>query len=172
MIPKIDWIRSLPKKVSSTAVIFFNQKNELLILKPTYREGWQVPGGVLEECESPLEGAQRETKEEIGIESENLSLVGVVHGRQLTETGEKYDVVYFTFFGGILSEEKIKQIVLEEREISEYRFIMLDEALQLLHVGLRERVRLGMEAYRTNKIMYSEYDFEKKTQTIQEGVHN
>ena len=41
----------------------------LLILKPTYKSGWTIPGGVMEaDGESPWEACQREVREETGLE--------------------------------------------------------------------------------------------------------
>jgi 8-oxo-dGTP pyrophosphatase MutT (NUDIX family) len=47
--------------------LFFNDKEEILIVKPNYREDWLLPGGATEAEESPIECGVRETKEEIGV---------------------------------------------------------------------------------------------------------
>ncbi|MHB1163149.1 MAG: hypothetical protein ACYCZZ_01290 [Minisyncoccota bacterium] len=44
-----EYAKMLPKKQVGTAVLFFNAKGELLIVKPDYKEGWLVPGGSCEE---------------------------------------------------------------------------------------------------------------------------
>ena len=49
-----EYAKMLPKKQVGTAVLFFNAKEELLILKPNYKDGWLVPGGSSDENESPL----------------------------------------------------------------------------------------------------------------------
>ena len=53
-----EYAALLPKKQVGVAVLLFNSKNELLIVKPDYREGWLVPGGVTDEDESPLHSAK------------------------------------------------------------------------------------------------------------------
>jgi len=41
----------------------------LLILKPTYKSGWTIPGGVMEaDGETPWDACRREVREECGIE--------------------------------------------------------------------------------------------------------
>jgi ABC-type methionine transport system ATPase subunit len=39
-----EYAAVLPKKIIGTAVLLFNTKGELLILKPDYKDGWLVPG--------------------------------------------------------------------------------------------------------------------------------
>jgi ADP-ribose pyrophosphatase YjhB (NUDIX family) len=48
--------------------IIFNNKNEILIFKHTYRsQAWALPGGYLKSGEHPREALEREIKEESGL---------------------------------------------------------------------------------------------------------
>ena len=48
--------------------IIFNNKNEILIFKHTYRsQAWALPGGYLKSGEHPQEALEREIKEESGL---------------------------------------------------------------------------------------------------------
>ncbi len=48
--------------------IFFNEKNEVLLCKHTYRQiPWSLPGGYLKAKEHPKEGLEREVLEETGL---------------------------------------------------------------------------------------------------------
>ena len=48
--------------------IIFNQKNEILLFKHLYRaHQWSLPGGYLKSGEHPMEGLEREIKEESGL---------------------------------------------------------------------------------------------------------
>lgn len=48
--------------------IFFNEKQEILIFKHSYRQiSWSLPGGYLKAREHPREGLEREVKEESGF---------------------------------------------------------------------------------------------------------
>lgn len=48
--------------------IIFNEKNEVLLLKHTYRQiPWSLPGGYMKGKEHPSEGLEREIKEESGF---------------------------------------------------------------------------------------------------------
>lgn len=48
--------------------IIFNEKNEILLFKHSYRShAWSLPGGYLKAGEHPREGLEREIKEESGL---------------------------------------------------------------------------------------------------------
>lgn len=48
--------------------IIVNDKNEILLVKHTYRQTeWSLPGGYLKKGEHPLEGIEREILEETGL---------------------------------------------------------------------------------------------------------
>lgn len=48
-----DYLKTLPRKRMACGVLIFNEKNELLIVKNSYKDYWSIPGGVIEENESP-----------------------------------------------------------------------------------------------------------------------
>ena len=58
---------AVPTIPASAGALVRGRKGRLLILKPTYKGGWTVPGGVIEIGESPWEACRRETKEECGL---------------------------------------------------------------------------------------------------------
>ena len=148
-----EYATLLPKKQVGVAVLLFNNKNELLIVKPDYREGWLVPGGVTDEDESPLHSAIRETKEENGLDITDLRLVGV-HYRH--KKGVFMDSLKFIYSGGILTEEQILQITLQTSELEEWKFSPSEEALTLLTSGLEKSVPICFDAIKNNSVAYIE----------------
>lgn len=148
-----EYAALLPKKQVGVAVLLFNSKNELLIVKPDYREGWLVPGGVTDEDESPLHSAIRETKEEIGLDITDLRLVGV-HYRH--KKGVFMDSLKFIYSGGTLTEEQILQITLQTSELEEWKFSPPEEALTLLTSGLEKSVPTCLDAIKNNSVAYIE----------------
>lgn len=54
-----EYIKSLPKRHTGCAVLIFNEREEVLIVKPNYKEGWSVPGGVIDALGSPHGGSVR-----------------------------------------------------------------------------------------------------------------
>lgn len=148
-----EYAALLPKKQVGTAVLFFNSKNELLVIKPNYKEGWLVPGGAADEDESPLLCALRETREEIGLNFSTLPLVGIYFGHK---KGVFPDSLKFIFYGGILRDDQIASIKLEAEELEEYAFIPLNNALPLLSFSLQKSVPQSVDAIKNGTVAYIE----------------
>lgn len=51
----------------SAGVVSRDAGGRVLLVEPTYKDGWEVPGGYVEPGESPLDGAVRELWEELGV---------------------------------------------------------------------------------------------------------
>ncbi len=125
------WFNSQSRKPMSAAVLFTNESGEVLLVKPNYRDTWNLPGGVIDEHESPLDGAIREVKEELDLTLDRQSLrFSSVDYRPAAD--ELVDKLYFYFYGGILNTSSISQIHLQEDELDEMRFVMLEDAQELL----------------------------------------
>ncbi|WP_410595495.1 NUDIX domain-containing protein [Amycolatopsis sp. lyj-23] len=68
-LPPAEYYATLPKQIASAGVIFRNAEGRVLLVEPTYgAETWEIPGGGLDEGESPWAGARREIKEELGFD--------------------------------------------------------------------------------------------------------
>ncbi|MFA6295127.1 MAG: NUDIX hydrolase [Candidatus Paceibacterota bacterium] len=148
-----EYAKMLPKKQVGTAVLLFNTKGELLIVKPDYKDGWLVPGGATNDNESPLHGAIRETKEEIGLDISDLQLIGVYYG---SRKGVYTDSLKFIFFGGTLTENQIAQIKLQTDELQEYIFTSPEKATPLLSSSLQKSLPACLEAIKTKIVAYIE----------------
>jgi 8-oxo-dGTP pyrophosphatase MutT (NUDIX family) len=148
-----EYAVTLPKKIIGTAVLLFNSKGELLILKPDYKDGWLVPGGSTNENESPLHCAIRETREEIGLDIPKLRLVGVYYGAQ---KGFFTDSLKFVFSGDTLTEDQIVQIKLQTEELEEYAFSSPEKALPILSPSLQKSLPACLEAMKNKTVAYVE----------------
>jgi len=148
-----EYATMLPKKQVGTAVLLFNSKGELLIVKPDYKDSWLVPGGSADEDESPLHCAIRETKEEIGLDILNLRLVGTYYAHK---TGYYSDSLKFIFYGGVLSDEQISKIHLDTDELEEFAFSSAEKANHLLSNSLQKSVPKCIEAIKNNTYAYIE----------------
>lgn len=148
-----EYHKMLPKKQVGTAVLFFNPKGELLIVKPDYKDTWIVPGGSTDINESPLHCAIRETKEEIGLDVTELELVGVYHS---PGKGLYSDSLKFIFYGGILSESDISKILLSAQELEKYTFLPPNEAIPLFSLSLQRSVPQCLDAIKNRTVAYIE----------------
>jgi len=95
--------------------IIFNNKNEVLLFKHTYRQhAWSLPGGYLKAGEHPTEALEREIKEESGL------VVSVDESLKVRtdRTGARLDMCYIgVFIGGEFTPTK---------EVSAYGFFSQD----------------------------------------------
>jgi hypothetical protein len=62
----------------------------------------------------------------------------------------------FIFLGGILSNKDISALKLQEKELSEFRFVTAEVAAQLLGDRLKKRVPETMKAAQNNRTIYME----------------
>lgn len=145
--------QSLPKKRISAGCLFFDKSQRLLIVKPTYKEGWEIPGGAVVANESPLAACIREVTEELGLERRPVRLLSVDF---TGETKQRTESLSFIFDGGVLSDEEIAAIRLPEEELREYRWLPPTDALTLLNRRLRRRVRHCLAARLGGTTLYLE----------------
>jgi 8-oxo-dGTP diphosphatase len=105
---------------ASAAVLFFDAAGQALIVKPTYKEYWNLPGGAvdLDQDEDPYKTAGREVREELGIAP---PIGQLLVSAWLTIPGRGAQAMYI-FDGGILSPEDQAAITLQEGELNEFRF--------------------------------------------------
>jgi 8-oxo-dGTP pyrophosphatase MutT (NUDIX family) len=136
----------VPRIPASAGAMIFDSAGRLLILKPTYKKGWTIPGGQIEASgESPWEACQRETREECGLE--------VIHGRLvcvdfLRPKTSRPGGMRFLFDCGAFTDRQLSAIKLQDGEIAEHRFAELAEATALLSGPVRRRVAAGVRARR------------------------
>ncbi|GHE60456.1 ADP-ribose pyrophosphatase [Streptomyces capitiformicae] len=138
------YIASLPRILAGAAAIFRDSEGRILLVEPNYREGWALPGGTIEsdDGETPRQGARRETAEEIGLEVELGRLLAVdwVHG-----VGRPPLVAYL-YDGGVLGEEDLKRIRLQEEELLSWRLVPRAELTAYLSETLGRRVLAALDA--------------------------
>ena len=131
-------IREVPRIPASAGALIFDPDGRLLILKPTYKKGWTIPGGQIDPGgESPWDACRRETLEECGLVVSHGRLVCVDF---LAPRPNRPGGARFVFDCGRFGETDLAGIRLQESEIQQHRLAELDEAVKLLSGPLRRRV--------------------------------
>ncbi len=135
---------AVPAIPASASAMIFDRKGRLLILKPTYKSGWTIPGGVMEaDGETPWEACRREVREECGLDvpSGRLACVDFRRRRPGRPGG-----IRFLFDCGAFDDASLRGVALQPEEISEHRIVRFAEALTLLRGPIRRRVDAARKA--------------------------
>jgi 8-oxo-dGTP diphosphatase len=147
------YIEQLPKKRMAAGALLRNLLGQLLLVKPTYRPEWLLPGGAVELNESPRSGCVREVHEELGLW---LPLQGLLCVDYRPADNEKSEAVHFVFDGGILTEELVNHIRLPQSELEAFTLLAPDDALQLLDVHSARRIAHALVALSNGTTIYLE----------------
>jgi 8-oxo-dGTP diphosphatase len=128
----------VPRIPASAGAMIWDPAGRLLILKPTYKKGWTIPGGQVDaDGESPWDACRRETLEECGLVVERGRLACVDY---LPPKPGRPGGVRFLFDCGTFPDSTFEHVVPQEEEIADWRLVKLTEALELLSGPLRRRI--------------------------------
>ncbi len=134
----------IPRIPASAGGLIRDGEGRLLILKPTYKSGWTIPGGQIEaDGESPWEGCRREVLEETGLTTDSGRLVCVDF---LRPRAHRPGGLRFLFDCGTVDEAARDEIVLQAEEISACRWVTPGDADRLLSGPVGRRVAQGLAA--------------------------
>jgi 8-oxo-dGTP diphosphatase len=141
----------VPRVAVSVNALIWDRAGRVLVVKPTYKSGWSLPGGQMEaDGETPWEACRREVREECGLEVTAGRMRAVDFRRPRTGHGGGMRVV---FDCGVLDEAAAAGIVVQEGEIAECRFVSPDTADDLLRPAVRRRLRAVLS---TDAVVYLE----------------
>lgn len=162
-ITRKTYQKSLPRKRISAGCLLYDEQGRLLLVDPTYKSNWEIPGGTVEAGESPWQACVREIQEEIGLDIAPTRLLCVDYSG---ETKTRTESLNFIFDGGIVSEADRQCIVLPPDELREYRFVTPEEASRLLTRRLRRRVQRCLAVLENGTTAY--LDEQESIQTIRD----
>ena len=136
---------ALPAIPVSAGALIFDSAARLLILKPTYKSGWTIPGGVMEaDGESPWEACQREVREETGLEVSRGRLAAMDF--RPAKLGRLAGIRYL-FDCGQAADDALASVKLQPEEISDSQLVSLTEAFTLLRGPISRRVQSATQGY-------------------------
>jgi 8-oxo-dGTP diphosphatase len=143
VLPPDQYVASLARKRMVATAFFRDGQGRVLLVKPVYKETWDLPGGAVEAEESPHAACRREVAEELGLDQPPGRVLAVDWVPSRPERPEGLVVVYD---GGVLSAAEITEIVLADGELDEFAFVSPEEAAGLLTPLLARRVASCLEA--------------------------
>jgi 8-oxo-dGTP diphosphatase len=127
---------SLARPVTAAGILFFDGDGRVLIVKPSYKEGWDIPGGYVEPSESPFNAARREVREELQLDV----TPGVLLAVDWAPDDQEGDKLLFVFDGGTLDRTQREAIVLASDELLEYEYCWVKDLPARMPERLARRV--------------------------------
>ncbi|MEJ3742937.1 NUDIX hydrolase [Actinomycetes bacterium KLBMP 9797] len=147
------YTETLPHKRMGSGVVLRDPAGRILLVEPTYKDYWELPGGCVEANESPRAAAVRELKEELAL--------SVTPGRLLVvdwvpPSDGRTDGVMFVYDGGLLDDASTMDIRLPADELRSWAWCTLPEAQQRLLPLLARRAAAALEAVSSGATAYLE----------------
>ncbi len=137
----------------AAGALFHDGHGRFLLVKPSYKSGWDLPGGYVEPGETPAEACEREVREELAL-SKVIDALLVIDWAPAANEGDK---LLFVFDGGFLGPNDTELISLQQDEIEDFGFHNPSDFGELLPARLARRLLAAVEAQARGVISYLEH---------------
>ncbi len=148
------YYRSLPRKRIGAGLICRDADGRVLLVQPTYKPSWEIPGGVVEAGESPAATVAREVREELGLD---LPVGRLLIVDWLPVRSPKTEGLMMQFDGGVLDDAVTSRFRLPADELRDWRFFAADELDDVLPDYMARRIRLALDMVATGRTAYLEW---------------
>lgn len=139
------------RKRVAVDVLLRDRFGGFLVVNPTYKPGWDLPGGMSEANEPPHVTAVRELKEELGLK---VRLRSVLVVDWVPPHGPWDDQLSFIFDAGTLDSAAAAALRPHDEELSELVFVTPDKAAAMFQERLHRRFRAALRALADGKTTY------------------
>jgi 8-oxo-dGTP pyrophosphatase MutT (NUDIX family) len=143
----------LPRKRTAAGALVRDPRGRLVFVVPAYKPGLDIPGGMVEDGESPAQACRREVAEEIGLDVTPGPLLVV---DWIPARGVWSDGLALVFDGGVLTEQQAGALRAHDPELLDALLLTLDEAAARLRPGMLRRLRAASAALQDGRPRYLE----------------
>ena len=119
-----QWFATLPKMALSANAVLRDPQGRVALVRNTYRAGWSLPGGVVDDNEAPTEACVREVAEELGFTVERLGPLLAIQWAQRLD-GSPLQFLSLTFDAGVCPDPAALRA--QPDEIAEIGFFDFDD---------------------------------------------
>jgi ADP-ribose pyrophosphatase YjhB (NUDIX family) len=150
---KPTYYAGLPSKRVGAGLVCRDTSGRVLLVRPTYKPSWEIPGGVVEADESPAAAVAREVREELGAA---LFIGRLLVVDWIPAQSPKTEGLMFLFDGGVLDAETTRRFVLPEDELREWMFAEPDQLAGRVTGRMARRLTAALVALKTEATRYLE----------------
>ncbi len=143
----------LPRKRAIAQMLVRDTEGRVLLCNLTYKQDWDLPGGVVEVNEAPHVAVSREVEEELGLE---IAAGRLVLTDWLPPWSGWDDAVCLVFDGGVHERRIADRIVPQAREIRAARFCTVAEVHQLCADFTARRIDSALASVASGSSSYTE----------------
>jgi len=145
-----SWYARIGKTATVATALLTDVEGNVLIVEPTYKLEWVLPGGCADADEPPHRTAERELLEETGLDRRAGQLLVIDHDFAFGHGGKPLIVFVFDF-GEVDSSTAI---VLPPRELRAHDFVPAGRAGELMAPYDRRRLAPALAARETGRTAY------------------
>lgn len=130
----------------------FVDRDRVLLVRKTYGNRWDIPGGYVDRGESPADACRREVREELGLDRRPLRLL--VH--DWAPSDSEGDKILYVFDCGELGADA-DRITLQESELDRWDWVPVAELDTFVIPRLARRLREAHQAHADGATRYLEH---------------
>lgn len=130
----------------------FVEADRVLLVRKTYGNRWDIPGGYVDHGESPANACRREIREEIGLDRGPVRLLV----QDWAPNGQEGDKILYVFSCGDLGAD-VEHVALDGIELDRWEWARVDELSDYVIPRLEGRLRHAYEAHRDGTTLYLEH---------------
>ncbi|MFZ5848232.1 MAG: NUDIX hydrolase [Actinomycetota bacterium] len=143
----------LPRKRAIAQMLVRDPEDRVLLCRLTYKEDWDLPGGVVEVHESPQVAVSREVCEELALE---VTAGPLLLTDWLPSWSGWDDAICLVFDGGVHDPSIVSQVVPQPREIRTAEFCTLEQVYERCADFTARRIESALASTRGGGPSYTE----------------
>lgn len=153
LLPFDEYVRSLHRRRMAAGVLLRDSAGRVLLVEPSYKQHWDIPGGSVDAGETPWATAARELFEEVGVDRPLGRLLVLDH---VGDDGRMPEGLVFVWDGGLVTDDEVAGLTLTDPEIVSAGLYTLDEAATMVKPVLAARLAIAVEAADTGVLALCE----------------
>jgi ADP-ribose pyrophosphatase YjhB (NUDIX family) len=139
------------RKRVTADILLRDEQGRILLVDPTYKPDWDLPGGMAEANEPPADAVRRELREELGLD---VAVAGLLCVDWVSPHGPWDDLLSFIFDGGVLNQDAVSRLRLVDDELRAFEFCDQGQAKERLRPYVWRRVSVAMKALLSGRAVY------------------